>query len=384
MQHTRKISNATKLAQALHSIESGTGAVIPPVIASTTFARDDEYNLVQNDLSYGRDQNPGYRLVEEIVADLEGGKDALLFSSGMAAATALFLSLKIGAHVVAPSIMYHGLRDWLIQLSKEGRFDLELVDMTDINNLKDAVIPDQTELVWLETPCNPTWGITDISAAADIAHSAGAIVVADSTISTPLLTRPIDHGVDFVFHSATKYLNGHSDVIAGVLVCREENELWKRVSFERKYGGAILGPFEAWLLLRGMRTMSIRVKESCKSATLIASHLSQHPKIERVLYPGLESHPGHEIAKQQMTGGFGGVLSVLTKGDPDFARAVACNTKVFVPATSLGGVESLIEHRATIEGPNSPVSPNLLRFSIGIESVDDLIDDIDQALNIKI
>jgi cystathionine gamma-synthase len=199
-------------------------------------------------------------------------------------------------------------------------------------------------------------------------------------VATPLLTRSLDLGADFVFRSATKYLNGHSDVIAGVLAARGDDEQWQAVRFQRAFGGAILGPMEAWLLLRGMRTMHLRVQRSCESAMAIARALDGHRRVDRVLYPGLESHPGHAVAARQMRNGFGGMLSILVDGDADTARAVAARTRVFVPATSLGGVESLVEHRATVEGPNSPVAPNLLRLSVGIEDVADLIADLDQAL----
>jgi cystathionine gamma-synthase len=236
-------------------------------------------------------------------------------------------------------------------------------------------------MVWIETPANPTWDVTDIAAAAELAHAAGARLAVDSTVATPLLTRPLALGADFVFHSATKYLNGHSDVIAGVLVAGEDDEQWQAVRFQRAFGGAILGPMEAWLLLRGMRTMHLRVQRSSQSAMTIARELEGHGRISRVLYPGLESHPGHAIARRQMQGGFSGMLSVLVDGDAAVARGVAGRTRVFVPATSLGGVESLIEHRATVEGPNSPVAPNLLRLSVGIEDVADLIADLDQALD---
>jgi cystathionine gamma-synthase len=276
--------------------------------------------------------------------------------------------------------MYHGLRDWLIQFCENWKVDIDYFDATVDGALASAIKPGRTRIVWIETPANPTWDVTDIAAAADLAHAAGARLAVDSTVATPLLTRPLALGADFVFHSATKYLNGHSDVIAGVLVAKEDGDQWQAVRFQRTFGGAILGPMEAWLLVRGMRTMHLRVQRSSESAMIIARELEGHGRISRVLYPGLESHPGHAIARRQMQGGFSGLLSVLVDGDAAATRAVAARTRVFVPATSLGGVESLIEHRATIEGPNSPVAPNLLRISVGIENVADLIADLDQAL----
>ena len=349
---------------------------------STTFARDENYALLKEGLSYGRDTNPTYESVERVLAELETGAEALVFSSGLAAATALISSFEHGAHVVAPRIMYHGLRDWLLDFSRRWKLEVSYVDTTNLDALEQAVRPGHTRLVWIETPCNPTWGITDIAAAATIAQRAGARLACDSTVATPLLTRPIEHGADFVFHSATKYLNGHSDVIAGALVCRETGDLWDNVRFQRKFAGGVLGSFEAWLLLRGMRTMHLRVRQSCAGALRIAKHLAGHDGVERVLHPGLETHPGHDIARRQMSGGFGGVLSFLVHGGAERALQVAGRAGVFMRATSLGGVESLIEHRASVEGPNSDVAPNLLRLSVGIEAGEDLIADLDQALGV--
>ncbi len=381
MSNNDNLSPETLLAQAMHYLEPVNGGIVPGVQMATTYARDQDYELRAPGISYGRDKNPTYLVAEQVVAELEGGAGALLFSSGLAAAAALFHTLKPGDHVVAPVIMYHGLRDWLIQFCENWKVDIDYFDATVDGALASAIKPDRTRIVWIETPANPTWDITDIAAAADLAHAAGARLAVDSTVATPLLTRPLALGADFVFHSATKYLNGHSDVIAGVLVAKEDDDQWQAVRFQRTFGGAILGPMEAWLLLRGMRTMHLRVQRSSESAMIIARELEGHGRISRVLYPGLESHPGHAVARRQMQGGFSGLLSVLVDGDAAATRAVAARTRVFVPATSLGGVESLIEHRATVEGPNSPVAPNLLRISVGIENVADLIADLDQALS---
>jgi len=381
MSSNNNLSPETLLAQAMHYLEPVNGGIVPGVQMATTYARDQDYELRAPGISYGRDKNPTYLVAEQVVAELEGGAGALLFSSGLAAAAALFHTLKPGDHVVAPVIMYHGLRDWLIQFCENWKVDIDYFDATVDGALASTIKPDRTRIVWIETPANPTWDITDIAAAADLAHAAGARLAVDSTVATPLLTRPLALGADFVFHSATKYLNGHSDVIAGVLVAKEDDDQWQAVRFQRTFGGAILGPMEAWLLLRGMRTMHLRVQRSSESAMIIARELEGHGRISRVLYPGLASHPGHAIATRQMQGGFSGLLSVLVDGDAAATRAVAARTRVFVPATSLGGVESLIEHRATVEGPNSPVAPNLLRISVGIENVADLIADLDQALS---
>ena len=371
----------TLLAQAMHYLDPVNGGIVPGVQMATTYARDRDYELRAPGVSYGRDKNPTYLLAEQVLAELEGATEALVFSSGLAAAAALFHTLEPGDHVVVPVVMYHGLRDWLTQFGGTWKVDIDTFDASVDGALASAIKPHRTRIVWIETPANPTWEVTDIAAAADLAHAAGARLAVDSTVATPLLTRPLALGADFVLHSASKYLNGHSDVIAGVLAARVDDEQWQAVRFQRVFGGAILGPMEAWLLLRGMRTMHLRVQRCCESAMTIARRLEAHGRISRVLYPGLESHPGHAIARRQMQGGFGGMLSVLVDGDAALARSIAARTRVFVPATSLGGVESLIEHRATVEGANSPVAPNLLRLSVGIEDVADLIADLEQALD---
>jgi cystathionine gamma-synthase len=381
MSRKNVLSPDTLLAQAMHYLDPVDGGVVPGVQMATTYARDHSYELRAPGISYGRDKNPTYLVAERVLAELEGAAGALLFSSGLAGAAALFHTLKPGDHVVAPHIMYHGLRDWLNQFCGNWNVDIDYFDATVEGALESAIKPQRTRIVWLETPANPTWDLSDIAAAATLAHAAGARLAVDSTVATPLLTRPLELGADFVFHSATKYLNGHSDVIAGVLAARIDDDQWQAVRFQRAFGGAILGPMEAWLLLRGMRTMSLRVQRSSESAMTIARYLEGHSRVSRVLYPGLESHPGHAIAARQMRGGFGGMLSILVDGDATAARGVASRTRVFVPATSLGGVESLIEHRATVEGPNSPVAPNLVRLSVGIENVADLIADLEQALD---
>lgn len=371
---------ATVLAQANHYVEAETGAVIPPIFTSTTYARSAEYLPRQPGLTYSRDENPTYTQAEQVLAKLEGGAEALLFASGLAAATALLKTLSAGDHIVVPRVMYYGLREWVRKFSARWGLLYTEYDATVEGSLEAAIRPGQTQIVWVETPCNPTWDVTDIANAARLAHEAGAKVAVDSTVATPLLTQAIEFGADYVMHSATKFLNGHSDVVAGVLVTAAQDELWHGVRDSRNLDGAILGPFEAWLLLRGMRTMHLRVRQACENAQLIASHFAHHPKVDRVLYPGLPDHPGHEIAQRQMTGGFGAMMSIRVKGGAAAALRVAKSTKHFIPATSLGGVESLIEHRATVEGPESPVPDDLLRVSVGIEDAHDLISDLEQAL----
>ncbi len=372
---------ATLLAGACHLDDPHTGAVVPPIEPATTFARDANYAHRREGVSYSRDGNPGYLPAETVLREAEGGAAALLFASGMAAATALFQSLSPGAHVVVPKIMYHGLRDWLKDFCPRFGIGLDTFEPAEQQSLERAIRKGNTRLVWIETPANPTWDVTDIAAAAEAAHAAGAKLAVDSTVATPILTRPIEHGADIVMHSATKYLNGHSDVVAGALVFKRTDTEYEAACFQRLHGGAVLGPFEAWLLLRGMRTLHLRVLRSCESALRIAAHFEHHRAIEQVRYPGLESHPGHDVAGRQMSGGYGGMLSLLINGDADAARRVATKTRLFLTATSLGGVESLIEHRATVEGPHSPIPPNLLRLSVGIEAVEDLIEDLEQALD---
>jgi cystathionine gamma-synthase len=276
--------------------------------------------------------------------------------------------------------MYWGLRNWLVTFCQTWGLGLDLFDASDPDALAKTVRKGHTKLVWIETPANPTWDLIDIAAAAEIAHGIGARLVADSTISTPVLTQPIKYGADLVMHSATKYLNGHSDVVAGAVVTAKDDEFWDRVRDVRVNGGAIPGPFEAWLLQRGMRTMFLRIKQASESAMTIASHFENHQNLETVLYPGLANHPGHRIAERQMQGGFGGMLSLRIKGEAEDALAIVLKCNVFTQATSLGGVESLIEHRYSIEGESSPIPKDLIRLSIGIESVDDLIADLEQAL----
>lgn len=374
----KKYSLNTILAQAGHYVDEATGAVTPPIHPSTTFARDENYQLIST-YNYSRYQNPTYDQVELLAATLDHGAEAKVFSSGMAAISAVFETIETGQHIAAPSIMYHGAQDWLRHIAKKRNIGLTLFDATKPNALQQAIIPGKTSILWIETPVNPTWDVIDIGEAAEAAHNGGAILGVDCTVSSPITTKALRLGADIVFHSATKYLNGHSDVTAGILVTREADERWEEIKFVRKHVGGVLGPFESWLLLRGMRTLAIRFERASSNALRIAEHLENHPQVEEVLYPGLASHPGHEIAKRQMINGFGGMLSICLKGEAE-AIAIATNLKLFVPATSLGGVESLVEHRATVEGPESQVQPNLLRLSVGIEDVDDLISDLEQAL----
>jgi cystathionine gamma-synthase len=375
----KELHPATRAAQGLGWECPVTGAVVPPIHLSTTFARGADYEL-RAEHDYGRDKNPSFKQPEAMIADLEGGVDALLFSSGMAACTAPFQALRQGDHIVAPDIMYYGLPKWLRGFGVDRGLSVDFVPTSDMAALAGAVKPGKTKLVWVESPCNPVWRVTDLAQAAEIAHSAGAQLAVDSTVATPVLTRPFEHGADFVIHAATKYLNGHSDVMAGAVVAKAEDELWERISQHRALTGPILGSFEAFLLTRGMRTLFLRVQAASQSALAIAEHFEGHPALTHVLYPGLVGHPDYELSKRQMAGGFGGMLSFRVKGGSERARRVAAACNLFKPATSLGGVESLIEHRGTVEGPESLTPKDLLRLSVGIEDTGDLIADLEAAL----
>ncbi len=377
---SKKTSPATVAAQALGWIDPVTRAVVPPVHPSSTFVRDSD-NGYSSGRMYARADCPGYDQPEAVLTELEGGRAAALFASGLAAASAVFLALAPGDHVVIPPVMYWALRHWLLTFATRWGLAVEMVDPTDLDAVRAAVIPGRTKVVWVETPANPLWTVSDIAALAGIAHAAGARLAVDSTVATPVLTRPLALGADIVMHSATKYLNGHSDVVAGALVTGSDDDFWQRIKTNRAQMGGILGSFEAWLLLRGMRTLFARVPLACRSAQTLAERLSTHPNVLEVLYPGLPGFPGHETARRQMIGGFGAMLSIRVQGGAAAAIAAAARVTVWKRATSLGGVESFIEHRATIEGPTSPVPPDLLRLSVGLEAVEDLIGDLTEALD---
>jgi cystathionine gamma-synthase len=375
----KKSSPATIAAQALGWIDPITRAVVPPIHPSTTYLRDED-NGYSSGRMYARADNPGYDQAEAVLVALEGGAAAALFASGSAASSAVFLALDPGDHVVVSRVMYWSLRNWLLTFATRWGLRVELVEPSDLEAVRAAVQPGVTRLIWVETPANPLWTVADIAALAGIARAAGARLAVDSTVATPVLTRPLALGADLVMHSATKYLNGHSDVVAGALITAREDEFWQRIKANRVQMGGILGPFEAWLLLRGLRTLFARVLLACASAQLIAERLSVHPKVREVLYPGLPGFPGHDIARRQMDGGFGAMLSIRVQGGKTAAIATAARVRVWKRATSLGGVESFIEHRASIEGSTSPVPPDLLRLSVGLEAAEDLIGDLVEAL----
>jgi cystathionine gamma-synthase len=375
----RALSPRTLAVQAMGSVDSVTKAIVMPLHMATTYVRDPD-NQYRWGYSYGRPHNATVREAEAVLAALEVGASALLFSSGMAAISAVFQACEAGDHIVAQEVMYTGSRNWLRDEAKRRGLTFARIDTSDLAALEKAVKAGPTRLVWLETPGNPLWTVTDIEAAAKIARGAGARLAVDSTVATPVLTNPLTLGADIVMHSATKYLNGHSDVIAGALVFAKRDALFERLDGIRTIYGGVLGPFEAFLLIRGMRTLHLRVEAQCKTAMFLAQKLVSHPAVQRVLYPGLPSHPGHEVARRQMRGGFSGMLSIAVRGGEARAVETASRVRVWKRATSLGGVESLIEHRASVEGEGTPCPPDILRLSVGLEDPQDLYADLDQAL----
>src|SRR5215813_224667 len=365
----------TMAAQALGTLDPATKAVVSPLHVATTFVRDED-NQYRAGYAYGRPDNATVRQTEAVIAALEGAQEATLFASGMAAATAVVLALPERSHIVASQVMYWAFRHWLMNEASRFGHRVDFVDSSNLDAVRAAVKGD-TALVYIETPGNPLWTISDIAGVADIAHAVGAMLAVDSTVATPILTQPLRLGADIVMHSASKYLNGHSDVIAGVLAAARPSQLWERIKSVRIQHGAILGPFEAWLLQRGLRTLDVRVKAQTASAAMFAERLQWHPQVAEVLYPGLPSHPGHAVAARQMSG-FGAMLSIRVKDGERAAIATAARVELWKRATSLGGVESLIEHRGSVEGPPCPI--DLLRLSVGLEDPDDLFSDLDQAL----
>lgn len=367
----------TLAVHAGHEIDPASGAVMPPINLSTTFERNAAGGYT-NGNSYSRSDNPNRRALESCLAALEGGNAALAFSSGMAATTAVFQAFTTGDHILVPGDVYFGTGKVAQELFGAWGLGCTVVDTTDLDQVAAALRPN-TKLIWVETPSNPLLKITDIAAVSALAHKAGAVCVVDNTWASPICQRPLDHGADLVMHSTTKYLGGHSDLTGGALIAREADAFFQRLRMIQQWGGATPSPFDCWLLRRSISTLPYRMRGHCENAAKVASFLATHPRVVTVHYPGLAKHPGHAIAQKQMLG-FGGMLSIQVQGDAEQTRAVANRVKLFTQATSLGGVESLIEHRYSVEGPNSRTPPNLLRISIGLEHVDDLIADLAQAL----
>lgn len=369
------------LAHAGGGFDRATGGVVPSIQPSTTFVRDENYDLVSGGHLYSRDDNDLFRKTEALIASLEGAEDSRLFASGMAAVAAIARTVKPGGTILLQSGIYWGTTVFLRKHCARTNVELVEFDPTNLDIAADEILVCKPDLVFLEVPSNPFLKVADISAIADNCKKAGALFCVDATAATPLILKPIGFGADLVVHSATKALNGHSDLLGGVVSTADKaSDAWEFITAERHDAGAVLGSFETWLLLRGLRTLALRVERMNTNAQALAEFLHAHPKIERVLYPGLESQPDHALAKTQMTGGYGSLMSVLVKGNGEDALKATGELKLFQRATSLGGVESLVEHRYTIEGEGSGIPPTLLRLSIGIEHIDDLKADFEQAL----
>ena len=371
---------ATIAAQAAGTIDVASGGIVPPVQFSTTFVRDAAYQVGEAGNVYLRYHNENVRVAERVLNALEGASDTLLFPSGMAAIAAVFRTVPNGAAVVVQSQIYWGTTKWIRDFCARRQITLHEVEASDLGAFTQACDSYCPALAWVETPSNPWLRITDIAATARAAHAVGATLVVDSTAASPVLSHPLSHGADIVMHSATKGINGHSDVLAGSLATADPDAaIWHMIRDDRDGAGAVLGPMEAWLLTRGMRTLPLRMREMSRNAMALAEYLLDHPQVETVLYPGLPAHPGHAVAARQMAGGFGPLLSFVVKGGAEAALRVAGRLELFHRATSLGGVESLVEHRHTIE-PHTGIPEGLLRVSVGIEDVQDLIGDMAQAL----
>ena len=365
---------------AIKSIENhckGAEPVSTPIYLSTTYKRHNDGSYV-NDLIYSRNDNPNRKIVEQSIAQLEKGKYAFAFSSGMAAVSAVFQSLKTGDHIILPNDIYYAIKKLMLEVFKRWDLTYDLVEMTNIEAIKEAIKPN-TSLIWIETPSNPQLKISEISAISKLATKNKIICVVDNTWATPVLQNPLELGADIAMHSSTKYFGGHSDVIGGCIILNNE-ALAKKIKSIQLLSGAVPSPFDCWLIARGIQTLHLRVMKQTENAFKLAHFLDKNPKIEKVYYPGLKSHPQHLIAKQQQKG-FGAMISVLINGNEDESFKISTKLKYFTAATSLGGVESLVEHRKSVEGENSTTPANLLRISVGIEHIDDLINDWKMALS---
>ena len=380
LKNDKDLSISTKIAQALHFSDPETGSVVPSIDHSATYSRDENYQPRQA-FWYRRDGNKTTQLAEEIISELENANASLLFSSGMSACTAVLEMLPAEAQIAVPRVMYHGVLGQIQNFASKNRIRVDYYEAGDLASMESVIKNGVTQLVWVETPNNPNWEVTDISSASELAHKAGAKLIVDATATPPTMTKSLDLGADISFHSATKYLNGHSDIAAGALSFNQQSSMYENLFTIRKLHGTVLNSQDAFLLIRGLRTLFLRVEKNSQNAMLLAKHFNKHEFIEKVLYPGLETHPNHQIAKHQTNGQFGGMLSVIVKGSQTDAINVVRNCKVFYPATSLGGVESLIEHRKTVSGDDFPVHENLIRISAGIEDPVDLINDLEQALD---
>lgn len=373
-----KLHFETKAIQSTLIKDAQASSVTQPIYLTTTFEREDDGSYAHG-FVYSRLDNPNRKQLEESVAMLENGDKGFAFASGMAAINAVFQTLKTGDHVIIPDDAYYAAEILLKDVYERWGLQMTKADMSNIEAVQNAVQPN-TKLIWLETPSNPLLKISDIKTISSIAHKAGAMCAVDNTWATPVIQLPLDLGADIVMHSTTKYFGGHCDVLGGVVIIKNNEELARRLSSIQTKGGAVPSPFDCWMISRGIKTLSLRVKAQTENANQLAEYLSTHPEIEKVNYPGLTSHPQHAVAAKQMIGGFGAMLSVQIKGGAKEAMAVTSRLKLFTTATSLGGVESLVEHRQSVEGPYTKTPENLLRVSVGVEHIDDLINDWKQAL----
>ena len=373
---TPEMKIETLAVHAGHDIDPATGAVATPIYLSTTFERDVD-GTYSRGFMYARNNNPNREALERGISALEGGAVAAAFASGTGATMSIFQALAPGDHVLAHVDAYYGTSRLIREIFQRWGLEADFVDMSDLAAVKKS-LKTKTKLAWAETPSNPLLKIVDLAAVSEIVHDAGALFVCDNTWA-PVLQRPFDLGADLILHSTTKYFGGHCDVLGGIVVAKTENDFVQRIRSIQYEGGAVPSPFDCWLILRGVRTLPWRMRAHSENAMKIADFLASHARVGRVHYPGLRSHPAHKIAAKQMSM-FGGMLSFEVKDGTDAAMSVTAKTKIFTRATSLGGVESLIEHRASIEGPGTTSPEGLLRLSIGLENADDLIEDLDQAL----
>jgi len=364
---------ASLLAQGYHFLDRETGAIVPPIHLAATFHKSVE------DFGYRREASPTTAIAERMLTELNGGP-SLAFASGISAAVAILETVRPGQHVIAHRTVYQGIKRWMRRMEESRGVDVSFVDVRDADAVRAAARPGRTALIWTEVVVNPTLEVVDVEQLATVAHEAGARLAIDATFTPPVTLRPLERGADLVMQSATKYLNGHSDAVAGVVSAQKPDALWREIETVRTYTGSILHPLDAWLVMRGLRTLPLRFERASATALQVARHFERHPKVERVSYPGLESHPDHDVAVRELRGGFGGMMALYVKGGRAEALRVAEAVRLIVQATSLGGVESLIEHRASFEADVNPVPENLLRLSVGIEDPADLIRDLEQAL----
>jgi len=366
----------TKAIHAGNKIDSNTKAAIQPITLSSTFERGENGDY-PGGYVYSRSDNPNRKSLENVVAALENGTDACAFATGNAAGMTVFQALEPGSHIICPDDMYHGLRNQL-KLMFKGILTFDFIDLTDIELIFNT-IKRETKLIWAETPSNPLLKLCDIEAIANIAKEHQLIFAVDNTFASPICQQPLSLGADIVMHSTTKYLNGHSDVTGGILITKEKDDFWGKIKIVQGYGGAVPSPFDCYLVTRGIKTLPCRMRGHVANAMALAEFLEAHDAVEAVFYPGLKSHPQHELASKQMLS-YGGMLSFLVKGGEEKAKKIVNNLKIFTQATSLGGVESLIEHRYSVEGPDTKTPKNLLRVSVGLEHIDDLIRDLEEVL----